>query len=216
MQEMANDLKEKEFLQRFLSDIAKEAISGKKSTRATRIEATVLFSDIRSFTTLSEKYPPQEIAEMLNNYMTLMETVIEKHSGSIEKFIGDAIMAVFLPEIGLKHPGLRAIEAGIEMIETLKEFNSEREKNNQFKIKNGIGIASGELLMGTMGNLKGRRDYTVTGSTVNKAEEMEKLSKLASPIPLVFCHETANKAARNNYEFQELSTDKAFKAFHLL
>ena len=216
MQQMANDLKEKEFLQRFLSDIARDAISGKQSTRATRIEGTVLFSDIRSFTTLSEKYPPQEIAEMLNNYMTLMETVIDKHSGSIEKFIGDAIMAVFLPKIGLKHPAVRAIEAGLEMIEALQEFNYEREKNNHFRVKNGIGIASGELLMGTMGNLKGRRDYTVTGSTVNKAEEMEKLTKLTGPIPLVFCHKTAKEAIRHNYKFEELITDKTFKAFKLL
>ncbi|MGM0601065.1 MAG: adenylate/guanylate cyclase domain-containing protein [Candidatus Rifleibacteriota bacterium] len=216
MQQMANDLKEKEFLQRFLSDIARDAISGNQSTRATRIEATVLFSDIRSFTTLSENYPPEEIAEMLNNYMTLMETVIDQHSGSIEKFIGDAIMAVFLPKIGEKHPALRAVEAGLEMIQALKEFNKAREKNNQFMVKNGIGIASGELLMGTMGNLKGRRDYTVTGSTVNKAEEMEKLTKLAKPLPLVFCQETAREVAHLNYKYKQVTIDKNYKAFQLI
>lgn len=195
--EMAKELKEKEFLSRFLSDIARDAITGQKGTRATRIDATVLFSDIRSFTTLSETYPPEEIGIMLNDYMTLMEGIIEKHGGNIEKFIGDAIMALFLPRMGMAHPALRATLAAQEMTEALKGFNIQREKNGKFRVSNGFGIAHGELLMGTMGNLEGRRDFTVTGKTVNIAAEMEKASKLTQKFPIVLCPVSAQIAGKN-------------------
>ncbi|MEW6710540.1 MAG: adenylate/guanylate cyclase domain-containing protein, partial [Candidatus Riflebacteria bacterium] len=110
-EQMAGELKQKEFLNRFLSDIARDAIAGRKTTRATRIEATVMFSDIRNFTSLSEAYPPEQIGEMLNEYMTMMETIIERNGGSIEKFIGDAIMALFLPRMGMAQPAIRAANA---------------------------------------------------------------------------------------------------------
>jgi adenylate cyclase len=213
--EMAADLKEKEFLDRFLSDIARDAISGNKTTRATKIEATVLFSDIRNFTTLSEQHEPEEIVQMLNSYMTLMETIIEKHGGSIEKFIGDAIMALFLPRMGLEHPAVRAVKAAIEMIEALEQYNADRKRQNRFTISNGAGLAHGELLMGTMGNLTGRRDYTVTGPTVNIAAEMEKLSKQTSKLPIVLCPNSAKEAGKAGFKHQKIEAGGEITAYEI-
>ena len=189
--EMAAELKEKEFLNRFLSEIALDAISGRNTTRATRIEATVMFSDIRSFTTLSERYPPEQIGQMLNEYMTIMEKIIETHGGSIEKFIGDAIMAIFLPKMGMPHQAIRAANAAREMVMALSGFNQQRQARNLFPVYNGVGIASGELLMGTLGSHSGRRDFTVTGVTVNLAAEMEKWSKNAVKLPVILCSKSA-------------------------
>ncbi len=212
--QMANELKEKEFLSRFLSDIAKDAIAGQKSTRATRIDATILFSDIRGFTTLSETHPPEEIGIMLNDYMTMMEEIIEKNGGSIEKFIGDAVMALFLPQMGMSHPALRATLAALEMTEALKGFNLNRKRSGKFSVSNGFGIAHGELLMGTMGNLEGRRDFTVTGKTVNVAAEMEKMSKIAGKFPIVLCPVSAKIVCGNGINSSRLNHER--EAYEIL
>ncbi len=196
-----------------MSDIAKDAITGKQTTKATRIEATILFSDIRSFTTLSETYAPEEIGLMLNSYMTVMEEVIEKHGGSIEKFIGDAIMALFLPRLGLPHPAVRAAKAAHQMMKRLDEFNTLRKKENRFTIKNGAGIASGELIMGTMGNLKGRKDYTVTGPTVNLAAEMEKWSKQTVHLPIVLCAKSQQIVQDHGINCNKLELENQLEAY---
>ncbi|MFZ5950553.1 MAG: adenylate/guanylate cyclase domain-containing protein, partial [Candidatus Rifleibacteriota bacterium] len=215
-EQMAGELKQKEFLNRFLSDIARDAIAGRKTTRATRIEATVMFSDIRNFTSLSEAYPPEQIGKMLNEYMTMMETIIERNGGSIEKFIGDAIMALFLPRMGMAQPAVRAANAAREMIAALPEFNRKRNENQLFAVSNGVGIASGQLLMGSMGNLAGRRDYTVTGKTVNLAAEMEKLSKKAIGLPIVLCEKSADVVAEHGFKCCVLGEATERKAYELL
>ncbi len=188
--EMAQGLREKEFLSRFLSNTAKSAISEGALAQATKIHGTVLFVDIRNFTTISEKHTAEEVVKMLNSYITEMEKVIEANSGSIEKFIGDAIMAVFLPEHGQLHPAIRATKTAINMREKLKDYNSERKTNKEFEIDIGAGISTGELLMGNLGSKSGRKDFTITGITVNKAASMEKLSKNAKS-KIVLCSESA-------------------------
>lgn len=211
---MAEELEEKEYLSRFLSNLAREAISDNRSINGAKINATILFSDIRSFTTLTEQNSAEEIVEMLNDYMTQMETVIEKHSGSIEKFIGDAIMAVFLPELGKAHPSQRAVEAALEMIDALHFFNQKRIQSGKFTVANGVGIATGELLMGSMGNLQGQQRYTVTGAVVNAAAEMEKFSKQARQIPIVLCPATAQRVKIPRYQLSGMTDSQ--KAFELL
>lgn len=188
---MAEGVKEKEFLRRFLSDLAMEAVDGGQATRATRLVGTVLMSDIRKFTTISEEHGPEEVVEMLNAYLTLMEEVIERNGGTIEKFIGDAIMAVFLPLHGRDSPERRAARTGLEMMRALGRFNRDRHKRGKFTIAIGVGIATGELLMGMLGRSDGRRDFTVTGPTVNRAAAMEKVTKQTHHTKLVVCPVTA-------------------------
>lgn len=212
---MAQELKEKEYLARFLSDIAKDAIAGEKTTRARKIEATVLFSDIRGFTGLSEKYPPEQIGVMLNDYFTGMEETIELHGGSIEKFIGDAVMAIFLPRMGMSHTAVRATQAARAMMTTLAEFNADRRASGLFTVSCGVGIASGELLMGTMGNLKGRQDFTVTGKTVNIAAVMEKHSKNAGKTPIVLCPQTAKIVQEHGMLCLKMPGNEESKAYEL-
>ncbi|MBF0501606.1 MAG: HAMP domain-containing protein [Candidatus Riflebacteria bacterium] len=187
---MADGLREKEYLSRFLSDLAMEATRRSETPPATRLRATVLFSDIRGFTTLSERYPGEEIVEMLNHYFTRMEEVIESEGGTIDKFIGDAIMAVFLPVHGRANPAIRSIRAGLAMREELSVFMHERAANGKFTFNIGVGIATGEVLMGVLGESAKRHDFTVIGPTVNRAAFMEKQSKKAHTTFVVACPET--------------------------
>ncbi len=188
---MAKGVREKEFLRRFLSHLAMEAVEGGQIARAIRVTGTVVMSDIRGFTTISEERPPEEVVEMLNAYLTAMEVAIEKNAGTIEKFIGDAIFAVFLPVHGRDAPERRAAQAGLDMLKALGRFNRDRQRRGRFTIACGVGIASGELLMGMVGGADGRREFTVTGPTVSQAAAMEKLTKQTHHTKLVVCPLTA-------------------------
>ena len=208
---MARSLKQKEFLSLFLSELAKDAINEKSSNIATRIEGTVLFTDIRGFTTLSETHPPEAIVEMLNDFMTRMEQAIESESGTIEKFIGDAIMAVFLPSHGTAKPALRAVAAAEKMMIGLKAMNADRAARGLFQIDIGAGIASGDLLMGTIGSETGRRDYSVTGKVVMVAASMEKLTREVGGKKIVLCPLSANKIKHDGILTRKVSQTEAFE-----
>jgi len=201
---MARDLAEKEFLRRFISDLTMQAVAGRHRQTATRLSATVMFTDIRGFTTMSESQPPEKITAMLNEYLTRMEAVIEAHGGTIDKFIGDAIMAVFLPTHGMAPSGERAIRAAFGMRRELAVFNAARRAAGEFEIAIGSGIATGEILMGVLGRSDGRQDFTVTGPTVNISASMEKRSKETRRTPIVACPITV-EAASEHIEAELLS-----------
>jgi adenylate cyclase len=213
---MAASLKEKEYLNRFLSDIAREAISGRVSPRATRVEGAVLFSDIRNFTTMTEQKEPEEIVQMLNEFMTEAEAVVVKHGGTIEKFIGDAIMVVFLPALGSAAPTARAVRAAEELLAAVSLMNTRREKQGLFSITIGAGIATGSLLMGTIGNQQGRRDYSVTGKTVLRAAAMEKLTRQVSGKKIVLCPSSAEVAVTAGIRTKKLSPADSEEGYEVL
>jgi len=131
---------------------------------------TVLFSDIRSFTTLSEKMTPEESFGFINSYLGVMGPVIRKNNGFIDKYIGDAIMAIFENEAS-------AVQAGIEMLQCLKEYNK-RNRNSEERppIKIGIGIHAGDMMFGTVGEYH-RMDSTVISDAVNLSSRIESISK---------------------------------------
>jgi class 3 adenylate cyclase len=213
---MTSGLKEKEYFSRFLSDLTRSAVKASGNLPSTRLEAAVLFSDIRGFTTMSETLPPEQIVDLLNRHFTRMEACIEAEGGTIDKFIGDAIMAVFLPVHGREHPSRRAVAAGLRMLETLQEAQAAPEAQKtplslpmpsgddspgpaavaapSPQIRCGVGIATGEVLMGVLGRKDGRQDFTVTGRTVNQAALMEKITKQAQNLPLVVCEHTLRQA----------------------
>jgi class 3 adenylate cyclase len=178
--EMAEGLQQRERMRRFVSRAAwqdsAEAASP-ETTQGKREEVAVLFADIRSFTTLSESHPPQQVTAMLNRYFSLMDEVIAGHEGEIWKLIGDAIFAVFRCQATGEHPGIRAAKAGLAMRQALHAFNSERRRAGVFDIDNGIGIHFGSALIGRVGSASGRLDFTVIGSPVTLATENETLSK---------------------------------------
>jgi hemerythrin len=131
---------------------------------------TILFSDIRDFTALSETMSPQENFNFLNSYLVQMEPVITAHGGIIDKYIGDAIMALFpdSPDAALR--------GSLAMLEKLEEYNTGRERAGYRPIKIGIGINTGIVILGTVGGA-GRMDGTVIGDAVNLAARLERLTK---------------------------------------
>lgn len=139
--------------------------------------ASVLFSDIRSFTTLSEELGPKETVSMLNEYFTDMMEVISEYDGILDKYIGDAIMALY----GTPFPGPRdtdnAVQSAMKMMTRLRIFNQRRKHAGKNEVIIGIGISTGDLVVGNIGSPK-RMDYTVIGDTVNLAARLEGATKM--------------------------------------
>jgi adenylate cyclase len=138
--------------------------------------ATVLFSDIRRFTSLAEAMSPQETVTMLNDYFTSMVEVVFTHSGMLDKYIGDALMAVFGTALGDVSDADNALTVATEMIRELGVFNQARHGRGLEAIDIGIGIATGEVLAGSLGSRR-RLEYTVIGDNVNLAARLEGANK---------------------------------------
>ena len=139
-------------------------------------EITVLFSDIRGFTTLSEQKTPQEIVDILNRYFSRQVEVIFRHGGTLDKYIGDAIMAFWGAPTEQPDHARRALAAAREMEQTLLAFRKEMGADGEhFDI--GIGLNSGEAVVGFIGSPEHRQDYTVIGDTVNTASRIEGATK---------------------------------------
>lgn len=150
---------------------------GEDSLGGAAQEAAVLFSDIRSFTELSEMLGPRDTVAMLNDYFTVMIDVIFDHKGILDKYIGDAIMAIFGAPFPSDQDADHAVGAAVEMIRVLRDFNEKREMMGIPVIKIGIGVSTGDLIAGNIGSLK-RMDYTVIGDTVNLASRLEGVTKM--------------------------------------
>jgi class 3 adenylate cyclase len=148
--------------------------------RPVELSATVLFSDIRGFTSISEKLEPQVLFDWLNLYMEEMAKVVAEHRGMVNKYIGDSIMAVFgtpIPrttEEEIKQDAVRAADCALAMGEALKVLNEEFKQRGWPTIEIRIGINTGPLTAGTLGSAQ-RLEYTVIGDTVNSAARLEQL-----------------------------------------
>ena len=161
----------------FLNRVITGGLDGVALGKGERDYITILFSDIRSFTTYSESMEPEDLFSFLNEYLSAMNRQIHKQHGFIDKFIGDAIMALFdHPEQDNNAEAESAVQAAISMQEALREFNRQRGKQGFTPIKTGIGIHSGSVMIGTIGSEK-RMDFTVLGDNVNLASRIEALTK---------------------------------------
>jgi len=132
---------------------------------------TVLFSDIRDFTNITENQPPDQLVRMLNEYFTAMADVIFANQGSLDKYIGDAIVAVFGSLIPLENPENKAVQAAIDMMRRLEELNRGWEERGDFTMHMGIGICTGDVFLGNIGSAE-RMEFTVIGDTVNMASRL--------------------------------------------
>jgi len=141
-----------------------------------RRELTILFSDIRGFTTLSETMGPQELAQFLNRYLGIMTDLILTRRGVIDKYIGDAIMAFWGAPLDDDEHALHGVLSALSMVSGLEEFNAENQTLGLAKIDVGIGLNTGTVTVGNMGSEK-RFDYTVIGDEVNLASRLESLTK---------------------------------------
>jgi len=140
------------------------------------VEATVLFSDVRSFTTITEALGPQGTVKMLNEYFTLMVDCISEQGGMLDKFIGDAIMAAFGIPVELENAEDKGVRAGINMITSLWEWNKKREADGQMPIDMGLGLNTDNVVSGNIGSPK-RMDFTMIGDGVNLAARLESACK---------------------------------------
>jgi adenylate cyclase len=141
-----------------------------------RREVTLLFSDIRGFTTLSESRSPEEVIDLLNRYFSLQVDVVFSHGGSLDKFIGDCIMAMWGAPLDQPDHARRAVACALDMADTLQAFKRELgAEHTDFDV--GIGLHSGPAVVGLMGSQKRRLEYTAIGDTVNLASRIEGLTK---------------------------------------
>lgn len=158
--------------------IANEILSQKDNSlfQGKIIEAAILFSDIRNFTTLSENHSPKQIVQMLNIYFGHFVKMIHGRGGVLDKFIGDAVMAVFTPNSKNPNPCESAVMTALEMRKNLHSINEELKARDLPSLENGIGIHFGEVISGNIGSPE-RLEYTVIGDTVNTAARLESATK---------------------------------------
>ena len=162
--------------QQFVKRVAKEGVKSIKLGNVESAYVTILFGDIRSFTTISEMMTPEEVFRFLNSYMSIMEPSIHEFGGFVDKFIGDAIMALF--DLGSRQKAAHsAINASIGMQKALKIYNRHRSNYISTPIRTGIGIHSGNVMIGTVGSAE-RMDSTAIGDAVNVASRIEGLTKM--------------------------------------
>ncbi|MBM9577648.1 adenylate/guanylate cyclase domain-containing protein [Leptospira sp. 201903070] len=181
----------------FLKFLGKKNITEIELGDQTQREMTILFSDIRSFTQLSERMTPKDNFDFLNSYMGRMGPIIRKHGGFVDKYLGDGIMALF-PD----SPD-DAVEAAKEMKSALEEHNQSRLERNYDPIRIGIGIHTGVLMLGTIGE-EARMDGTVISDAVNLASRIEGLTKEYG-VEILLSDESYQKIRnRKKYTFQEL------------
>jgi len=171
------------------AEVAQLAVKTGAGLGGTLVNCSVMFSDIRDFTTLSEQIPPGQLVELINRYMTAMVSVIVHHGGVITRFGGDSILAVFgTPLNPMNDHADRAVRTAIEMRKALATFNQEAATARLPALESGIGIASGPAIAGNVGG-KERIEYTVMGDAVNLAARLEDKTK-ESGFPILVSDET--------------------------
>jgi len=171
-----------------------------------RVRASILFSDIRGFTTISENHPPEEVVAMLNDYFSCMADCIESNGGLIDKLIGDAIQAVFYAHENA-NCAESAVKAGLAMRAALHEFNFDRRQRGLFTIENGVGICTGSVISGRVGSEQGMLDATVIGSLVGQAAQLEGRSKTGT-ASRVMIDATTSSELPASYQRQHISSDQ--------
>lgn len=175
------------------TEVAQDLLDSGFALGGRRVQATVMFSDIRGFTALVENQSPEETIELLNTYYTLMFEAITAQGGVVNQMIGDGLMAIFGAPRPLADPPLAAARAALDMIEMIGLLNTERLAAGRPAIAIGVGMASGEVIAGYTGTQQ-RATYTCIGDTVNLAARLEAHTKQAGQA-ILLCGDTATGLA---------------------
>ena len=174
LKKMEEEIVVREKVQRLLPpELVEEVVDGRLELQkgGELRRATVMFADIRNFTSYSEKMTPQEVVENINEYFELMVDVIFEYEGTLDKFIGDEIMAIWGAPISQPDDADRAVKCAISMQQAIEKFNRQRQEAGRVTLEIGIGLNTGEIVAGYMGSTK-RMNYTVMGDTVNTANRL--------------------------------------------
>ncbi|MDM0117361.1 adenylate/guanylate cyclase domain-containing protein [Variovorax sp. J22R133] len=191
---------QKEMVRRFAtSEVAQDLQQSGFALGGRRVQATVMFSDIRGFTALVESQPPEETIDLLNTYYTLMFDAINGHGGVVNQMIGDGLMAIFGAPLPLPDHGTAAVRAACDMVEMIGLLNLERDATHKSPIRIGVGIATGEMVAGYTGTQE-RATYTCIGDTVNLAARLESHTKVVQRTVLIDPATSAALAGRIGVE----------------
>ncbi len=187
---MIQHLREKLQMQKFVSKLTVQMIKDTvgtdgKTFRAANQKLTVLFSDVRNFSSIAEQLKPEEIVKLINVYFDLQTRIIESHKGIVDKFMGDQIMAIFQG----KAMADNALRAAVEIQRQIRLINHERDIKGKAILEVGIGINNGSAVLGNMGSVD-RMDYTVIGDVVNVAA---RLCSQATPGQIIMSYDLAKK-----------------------
>jgi class 3 adenylate cyclase len=169
---------QRELISKFATEqVAEDLLTGGFALGGKFVDATALFCDIRSFTTIAESQSPAETIELLNNYYTLMMDAIGTEGGIVNQMIGDGLMSIFGAPVERTDHRARAVRAALQMVELIDLFNAEQTAAGLQNIRIGIGIASGQVIAGYTGTMR-RATYTCVGDTVNLAARLEAQTKV--------------------------------------
>jgi len=137
---------------------------------------TFLFTDLRGFTALSESVTPEKVTYIINKVLTAQQIAVQKHGGMVDKYIGDAMMAIFNAPLDLQNHSKVALDCAVDILQNIKDLNKELKTEGLPSIAIGIGVNTGEAIIGNMGS-KNRFDYTAIGDAVNIAARLESATK---------------------------------------
>ncbi len=168
-----------------------------------RKEVTILFSDIRNFTSISESMEADKLVQFLNEYFTEMARIIFENQGSLDKYIGDAIVAVFGSLIPLENPAEAAVKASVEMMREMVRLNEKWKSQYGFNMEMGIGVNTGEVFLGNIGSPE-RMEFTVIGDTVNTASRFSGLAKGRQ----ILATRSARDRLGSKFELRQLSSTR--------
>src|SRR5215831_16486324 len=204
--QMAKSLREKEMIKRAFSRYVARAVveevlkdPEQLQLKGERREVSVLFCDVRGFTPMSERLTPEQVVSLLNDFYTLMIDLTFKHDGTLDKFLGDGVMAIFGAPIAHPDHALRAARAALAMQSGIERLSAARVAEGKEPIVIGIGVNAGEVVAGTVGT-ENRMEYTVIGDNVNLAS---RLTSNAKPGQILISRRTLD-LVRNTVEVRSL------------
>jgi adenylate cyclase len=182
---------QRELFRKFATaEVAEDLLATGFALGGKHVDATVMFSDIRSFTSLAESLQPAETIDLLNSYYTLMFDAIGSHGGIVNQMLGDGLMALFGAPLPHADHAERAVRAGLEMLELVGGFDRDQAAQGKPEIRIGVGIASGQVIAGYTGTER-RVTYTCVGDTVNLAAHLEAHTKVLGQPLLIDAHTRA-------------------------
>ncbi|HEY5753764.1 MAG TPA: adenylate/guanylate cyclase domain-containing protein [Chthoniobacterales bacterium] len=183
--------------------IAHELVGSRVEVEGELREATILFTDLRGFTAFSETQSPQALLQQLNAYFTEVTGAVEAAGGVVDKYIGDALMAIFGAPATLRDHADRAVAAALAILQAEEKLNRKRAAQGLLPLRTGIGISSGVMVAGNIGS-SSRYNYTVIGNDVNLASRLESLTKETRFKARIICSDATREALQHSWPLRDL------------